>query len=109
MTTRSYAEVRRDALEALDGGDARAAFQKFREVLTFPGRLSGAEEWRDAFGVFARDGEGVAGPEVGSKARRGADHPDGVHGPYNLAYELIEHGLTRVGSTALARATALAP
>jgi hypothetical protein len=110
MSAPSFDEARRAAAQALDAGDARAAFGHVRfhlghdAALTTDGAL-----WREAFALFARIAEGIAGDDFAALVRRAADAPDDVQGLYDLGYELIEQGLPGIAATALARANLLYP
>jgi hypothetical protein len=110
MTALTYPERRQTALESLEGGDAGAAFGKFRVALAYPGQLGDDPEgWRDALTVFARIATALAGDGPATPARWAADAPDDVQVLYGLGCWLIEHNCNDIAATILARANLLAP
>jgi hypothetical protein len=105
---RSYAEVRRDAVAALESGDARKAFSIFRWALEYPGQFD-AGEFADALEVFARIAQAIAGDELAGFVRKGAARPEDPEALYDLGYQLIDQQLHGIASTVLARAFECAP
>lgn len=102
--TKSYQEVRQEALEALERSDPQTAFRTFRHVLEYPGQVAEEDRWPDALDVFARIGGAIAGEEFAGFVRRAAANPDEVQFLYDLGYHLIEHALNGIAATVLARA-----
>jgi hypothetical protein len=62
--------------------------------------LTDREEWQEAFGLFARISEVIAGEALAGIVRQAVDEPDDVQALYNLGYELIEQGLPGIAATA---------
>lgn len=104
-----YKTVRREAIQALNNSDPRAAFQALRGVLEYPGHKSLQRRWSDAFDVFAKIGATALGEEFAVTVRNVALYPNDVSVLYTLGYELIERSLPAIAATVLARANALAP
>jgi hypothetical protein len=108
--TETYPEARHAALEKLESGDAREAFQKFRWTMEYPGQLGDdRERWRDALTVFARIAAGLDGDAFAAPASRAADDPDDAKALYDLGYWLIDQDLNGIAATVLARANLLVP
>jgi hypothetical protein len=101
--------IPKDALDALEGGEPREAFQALRSVLDYPGQVAEPQRWHDAFDLFARVGAEIAGPEFAAVVRRVVEEPNNPQALYDLGYELIEQGLSGIAATALARANELSP
>jgi hypothetical protein len=110
MSTPSFHEALRAARDALGQGDARAAFGHVRFGLAHePTLVTDRDRYAEAFGLFARISEALAGPDLAALVRRTVEDPDDVRALYDLGYELIEQGLPGVAATALARANLLFP
>jgi hypothetical protein len=110
MTTPTFAEARQAALDALARSDAREAFGHVHFHLANDQALrTDREEWQEAFGLFARISEVIAGEALAGVVQKAVDDPDDVQALYNLGYELIEQGLPGIAATALSRANLLFP
>jgi len=106
--SRSFDEYREEALAQLAAGESHQAFASFRWALEYPGTAA-AESFPEALEVLAQIGEAIAGPELAGKVRAAAQMPLEPDRLYDLGYELIEHGLSGIAATVLARAHRLAP
>ncbi|MEX1361828.1 MAG: hypothetical protein AB1Z98_01795 [Nannocystaceae bacterium] len=103
-----YAERRTEALAKLDAGDPKGAFAVFRGAVGFP-TVPSAEQWEDAFQVFARIAGVIAGEPLGARidaAARGYADPQCL---YDTAYALYEESLFEIAATLLSRANELVP
>lgn len=105
-----YEELRDQALAALEAGEPRDAFGRFRWVLEYPGEAVGDDaRWREALDLFARIAQGISGEGIPGCIARVLAAPDDADAYYDLGYELIEYGLHGIAATVLARCVALAP
>ncbi len=97
-----------DVDDALGAGDFRAASIALHPLLGYP---EGLTAWRPLLDRFARMCDGIAGPDLGDKARAVADEQDARHlqALYSLGFDLIEHGLPEFAATFLARACEIEP
>jgi hypothetical protein len=110
MSTPTFDEALRAAEAALEGGDARAAFGHVHFHLAHePVLVTDRDRWHEAFDLFARISEAIAGEELAALVRRTVEDPDDVQALYDLGYQLIEQGLPGVAATALSRANVLFP
>lgn len=93
--------------DALQAGDARAAFSTLRPWLAFPPRVE-EPDWPAALDALRRVGRDIVGEsfvEVATAARDADDVP----ALYDLGYELIEQELPDLAATFLARAVRKRP
>jgi hypothetical protein len=110
MTTPSFPEARQAALDALARGDARQAFGHVHfHLANDPAIATDRDRWCEAFDLFARISEVLAGEALAAVVRQAVDEPDDVQALYDLGYELIEQGLPGIAATALCRANVLFP
>jgi hypothetical protein len=110
MSTPSFPEALKAAVDALARGDARAAFGHVRFPLAHePALVTDRDRWCEAFDLFARISAALAEEELAGLVRRAVDDPDDIQALYDLGYQLIEQGLPGVAATALARANVLFP
>jgi hypothetical protein len=108
---KSYDSLRKEALEALLGQDARKAFATFRPVLQYPGapELEQPARWTEAWELFARMAASISGEELAGIVRQAAREERNVQALYNLGYQLIEQSLHDIAATVLLRAHRLVP
>lgn len=85
------------------------AFQHLRFVLQYPNLEVENSHEKEAFTLFAKIGEQIAGKEFAEKVWMAIHHPDVPKVLYSLGYELIEQQLPGIAATVLARAHRLAP
>jgi hypothetical protein len=110
MTTPSFSEARQAALDMLAAGDPHQAFGQVRFQLAHdPAIATDRERWREAFDLFARISQAIAGDGLRAIVQRTVDDPDNVQALYDLGYELIEQQLPGIAATALSRANLLHP
>jgi len=110
MTIPRFSECHQAALDCLARGDAREAFGQVRFALAHdPAIATDSERWREAFELFARISEDIAGDDLAILVQQTVDNPDNAQALYELGYELIEQGLPGIAATALTRANLLVP
>lgn len=97
-----------DVDDALGSGDFRGALVALHPLLGYP---EGLTAWRPLLDRFARMCDGIAGPDLGDKARAVADAQDARHlqALYSLGFDLIEHGLPEFAASFLAHACEIEP
>ena len=105
-----FAAVRRAAVDALDAGDPREAFERLRKSLWYPwGRRLSPDELADGLAVLGRIVEAMEHPELAAAAARAAAD---IHDPdalYDLGYQLIDAGLPPIAAVVLARCLEVVP
>lgn len=105
-STEAYQQRYQRAQAALTRKDPQAAFQEFREAVSYPNLSMSASSshWKEVFGFFAQVAEPLVSTEIAFYIKAVARHPRDEKALYNLGYHLIEHGLPRIAATVLARA-----
>ena len=93
--------------DALQAGDARAAFSTLRPWLAFPPRVDDAD-WPAALDALRRVGREIVG-DAFVEMVNAARESDDVQALYDLGYELIEQELPDLAATFLARAVRKRP
>src|SRR5215471_17602393 len=86
-TSKDYRAICQEARHLLLEGEAREAFQTFRQILNYPGMVSGAVEMAEALELFAEISQGMGGEELSQIIRSTAEQLDDPGVLYRLGYE----------------------
>jgi hypothetical protein len=105
----SYKTAYKEASLALAHGEPHEAFQRFRQILEYPGNPSLSQYWQEALELFAQIAKAIAGGELAYLVRKVAYYPNDINALYDLGYELMEYSLPAIAATFLARAHEIAP
>ena len=97
------------ALAALTGGDAVAAFALLRPAIAYPAPLQDTAVFARAFAAFARIAQAISGEPFAALVTQASAQPNDAQALHDAAHEAYEQQLFDVAATLLVRANRLAP